>query len=552
MQPALLETQRRHLSWFLLLRLVVATFFLGGTIVYQRQGGITETEVPYLYGMVALAYLQTAVSAWILPRSERLNLFSQSQVVWDLLLAVGLIYLTGGFFSHFSFLFILIIFSASMFLRRRHILVVASAAAILYGSLLDLQYFQWLPMVSGLSLPAQLDGAEVLYAVLLNISGFMLTGLLSSALAERRWHSERALQRTEIDLEELESLNRAMLTNISSGLMFVNPRGRIRSFNAAATQITGFSLSDVYDSPVWDQFPCFDIRNSNELNEVMRGEGVLQRSDGSTLPLGFSTTRVRDVFGEILGLLVVFQDLTDSLEMEQRLRRADRLAAVGRLASAMAHEIRNPLASISGSVQLLMEGTDVSDQDRRLMGIVVHEAERLSRLLTDFLAFARPSRPNPAPFAVADLFDELVAMLKQDHRFHGITFIREENPDDHCIADRGLLQQALWNLAINASEAMQGRGRLYLGYDPEGAILSVEDDGPGVPPEVMGKLFEPFFTTKNHGSGLGLATVYSIVEAHGGLIDVSSGRHGGARFSISLPQREITGYALFSNSEAAG
>lgn len=550
-QPVAFATPRRYLSWFLLLRLVVATLFLGGTIVYQHQAdGSSGALAPVLYGMAALTYLQTALSAWYLPRSKQLQLFVQTQIAWDLLVAALLIYLTGGFASHFSFLFILIIFTASLFLRRRHVLTVASAASILYGSLLDLQYFGRLPLLKGLSFPVRLDGAEVLYAVLLNISGFILTGFLSSALAERRWLSERALHKTEIDLEELESLNRAMLANIASGLMLVNSQGRIRSFNDAATQITGFSLSDVYDQAVWELFPCFDIDPGDNLREVLRGEGSLLRKDGLMLKIGFSLTKVHDVSGDLLGGLVVFQDLTETIEMEQRLRRADRLAAVGRLASAMAHEIRNPLASISGSVQLLMEGSDVTDEDRRLMGIVVHEAERLSRLLTDFLAFARPPRPEPVTFQVSELFDELVAMFRGDKRFVDIHVVREDDSRALCWADRSLFTQVVWGLAINAAEAMQGRGRLYLGFDHDARLIYVEDTGPGIPSESLGKIFEPFFTTKEHGTGLGLATVYSIVEAHGGLIDVVTGREGGAKFSISLPQQADGSFAVFAkNSE---
>jgi len=548
--PSPLATQRRFLSWFLLLRLVVATLFLGGTILYQRQtGASTGAEVPYLYGMVGLTYLQTALSAWALPHSKRLQFFTQIQIVWDLLLATGLIYLTGVFASHFSFLFILIIFSTSLFLRRRHVLFVASAAAILYGSLLDLQYFNQLPLFPGVAYPTVLDGSEVLYAVLLNVSAFLLVGLLSSALAERRWRSEHALQRTEIDLEELEALNRVMLANINSGLMLINPTGRIRSFNAAAAQITGLTLADVYDRQIWEQFSCFAIDSGNDFNEIVRGEGNFTHTNGQTLALGYSTTRVHGSAGELLGLLIVFQDLTDLQALEQQLRRSDRLAAVGRLASAMAHEIRNPLASISGSVQLLLEGGNVSVEDRKLMGIVVHEADRLSRLLTDFLVFARPPRPEPTSFILAELLDELVVLFRGDRRFAHVGIVREDPPHTACIADRGLLRQVLWSLAINAVEAMQGEGTLYLGFEPEAALLFVEDTGPGVPPEDIGRIFEPFFTTKVVGTGLGLATVYSIVEAHGGKIDVGSGRSGGARFALSLPHQNTRGFAVFAEKD---
>jgi two-component system sensor histidine kinase PilS (NtrC family) len=201
----------------------------------------------------------------------------------------------------------------------------------------------------------------------------------------------------------------------------------------------------------------------------------------------------------------------------------------------MAHEIRNPLASISGSVQLLMEGDHVSDENRRLMGIVVKEANRLSDLLTDFLIFARPSPPRCEPVDIPTLFDELADVISADPRFTRIKMRREYSPGIRMHLDRRQFSQALWNLVINGAEAMNGDGILRLGIRPDAQTIYVEDSGPGIPEGIRDKIFDPFFTTKEQGTGLGLATVYSIVEAHGGRIEVATGTAGGARFSIHLP-----------------
>lgn len=536
---------RRRLAWFLLFRLFVATLFLGGTIVYQLRSGLIERpELPFLYGMVALAYLQAGISAYLLPKTNQLYIFTQTQTTWDLLLATFLIYLTGGVSSHFSFLYILIIFSASLFLRRRNILFVASAAAILYGSLLDLQYYKHLPMISGLPYSDSPDGAAVFYAISVNVFAFFLTAILCSVLSENRWKSERALEKKEVDLEELESLNRAILANISSGLMLVNSTGQIRSFNESAEHITGYSLPEVYNQDVRSLFPCFEIFDGTKFNQIARGQADFRHENDRSLTFGYSTTQVKDLKREDLGLLVVFQDLTESIEMDRRLQRADRLAAVGRLASGMAHEIRNPLASISGSVQLLFEGEHVREEDRRLMKIVVREADRLSQLLTDFLSFARPAKPDCIEFSVSDLLDELTEMMRTDHRFETVEIVQEYAAGASVYADWNLLRQVVWDLAINAVEAMHGQGTLYIGVEPESHAVVVEDTGPGVSAEISARIFEPFFTTKDKGTGLGLATVHTIVEAHGGYIDVVAGRQGGAKFVITLPQSGATGYAV--------
>ncbi len=464
-----------------------------------------------------------------------------------MLLATFVIYLTGGVESQFSFLYILIIFCSSLFLRRRDTLIVASASSILYGSLIDLQYFGYLPALGAYRPPVLTDGNDALYAVFLNVTAFLLVALLSAILAERGRRSEQALVRREIDLEELESLNRTILANINSGLMLVNRAGRIRSYNAAATRITGYELTEVYDRDVRDLFAGFGIYAGDEFNVVSRGQGSFVDREGGSRTLGFTTSLVRDVAGKVIGLLVVFQDLTELLEMEDQLRRADRLAAVGRLASGMAHEIRNPLASISGSVQLLLENEALSEEDQRLMKIVVREADRLSSLLTDFLSFARPARPEIASVNVSVLLDELADMVGSDQRFARIDIVRKYAPDRHIGADRKLLYQVLWDLAINACEAMAGHGRLVLGVADDMPVIYVEDSGPGVPEEVRGKIFEPFFTTKDTGTGLGLATVYSIIEAHGGQVDVSSAESSGARFTVTLPMKEQQAFAIYAD-----
>lgn len=527
---------RRHLSWFLLFRVLVITLLLGGTVLYQRRDAFVQADAArfFLYLLVGASYVQTLVSAVLLPRVRPLKLFTQTQIVWDLLFALSFIYLTGGIGSPFAFLFILTILSASVFLDRREILFVASASAILYGSLLDLQFYGFLPRVGGLPFSERIDGRDVFYAVFVNVLAYLLTALLSSALVERLRRSEEALGKKEIDYEELESLNRTVFANIGSGLMVVNAQGMIRAFNRGAERLTGYSMAEVYNRDVREVFPGLEVYDG-DFRSVSRGEGRILARNGSARILGYASTIIQGTQEKSLGLLVTFQDLTRLKEMEERLKRADRLAAVGQLASGMAHEIRNPLASISGSVQLLMEGRHVPEEDRRLMRIVVREADRLSNLLSEFLLYARPAQPRPVETDVSAMLDEMADLAASDPRFALIEIRRDYPPGMTMLLDRQLILQALWNLAINGAEAMSEGGVLCLGLEPGGAIY-VEDSGPGIAEHIRGKIFTPFFTTKERGTGLGLATVHAIVEAHGGTVDVTSATLGGARFTIRLPQ----------------
>lgn len=528
------EISRRQLNWFLFCRVLVITLFLGGAIVYQFRAGVVQQPAVliYLYVFVAVSYLQTIISSLVLPTVRNRRLFTQSIIVWDLIFSISIIYITDGVESRFSFLFLLNIISSAIFLSRKEVIFVASAATILYGSLLDLQFYDYLPLVEGLTRPEYVSGRDYFFAVFINAIAFFLTAFLAGMLAERQRRSERALERKAIDYEELNSLNQTILECITSGLLIINSAGRIRSFNAAAARITGQSLDSVYDRDIRTVLPGFQVIDATGFKVVRRGENHFLDQDGQRLVLGYASSEVKDPHGQTVGMLVTFQDLTHLKEMEEQLKRADRLAAVGRLASGMAHEIRNPLASISGSVQLLMEDAQVSPEDRRLMGIVVREAERLSGLLSEFLDFAKPAPVRTTLVDMSALLDELADLLAADRRFLHLQVRRDYPAGVSVEVDREQFRQVLWNLALNGAEAVDGKGELLLAIDADPLAIVVEDSGGGIPEAVRDKIFDPFFTTKDHGTGLGLATVYTILEAHGWGVDVATGQLGGARFVL--------------------
>jgi two-component system sensor histidine kinase PilS (NtrC family) len=530
-------TTRRLLPWYLAVRMLVVCLFLGGTILYELQQGSWASSLPvrYLTFLTVLSVLQTIASGAVFERLRRLRHFINAQLAWDLLFVILVIYLTGGVYSHYSFFFILVIIAASLFCPRSQLLVVASAASILYGSLLDLQYYGYLPLPGGQDLPVNLKHYDVFYAVFLNVGAFFLTALLSGSLAERLRRSEEAREKREIDFGELERLNQAILTNINSGLMVVNAAGRIRSFNSAASKITGHPLEEVYNRPVDAIFPEFGTFDPETPQIVERGEMHYRRNEADSRILGYSASRIVDRNNENLGLLIAFQDLTEFKTLEEQVKRSDRLAAVGRLASGLAHEIRNPLASISGSVQLLLEDEQVKQGDRDLMKIVVKEANRLSKLLSDFLDFARPAPLQLEVIDMAHLLDELIDLLNASGQFKRVAIEKDYQGPIRMNIDPQKMRQVLWDLLINAGEAARPEGKVRVTVDRWQDRIIIEDSGPGIAEENLERLFEPFFTTKEKGTGLGLANVYANVEAHKGHISVEQGSLGGARFIIELP-----------------
>ncbi|PLX72858.1 MAG: PAS domain-containing sensor histidine kinase [Desulfuromonas sp.] len=532
------NSSRKLINWYLAVRLVVVCFFLGGTIVFQLREASWETSLVArcLAYLTAAAILQTTLSSAILGHLRRFRLFIHLQLSWDLLFVLLVIYMTGGQESHYSFLFILVIIAASLFLPRSQLLIVASASSILFGSLLDLQFFGYLPMFGERAYPQGLQQSEVFYAVFLHVGAFFLTALLSGSLAERLRVSEEAREQREIDYAELERLNQAILSNINSGLMIINTQGRIRSFNQAASRMTGYRLDQVYNRPLKELFPEFDQVDPSSVATIERGEAFYRQGE-TDLTLGYSASQVQDSHGVNLGLLIAFQDLTEYKILEEQLKRNDRLAAVGRLASGLAHEIRNPLASISGSVQLLAEDAQISEENRRLMGIVVKEADRLSQLLSNFLNFARPTPLQLECIDLSLLLNELTDLLQAGGQAGQVEILKSFSQKMVMQVDRQKIRQSLWDLLLNAVEASQPTGEVLVLADSAAGLITIEDSGPGILESDRDKIFEPFFTTKDRGTGLGLANVYANIEAHEGRVYVEPSNLGGARFIIELPPK---------------
>lgn len=534
----LTRARERSLVWYLTGRTAAITLLLGGAAFFYLQGNLDRSAIP-LFFFLAVAFAEALIVVLLLRRVRWVATLTHVQVIWDLLFVTLLILISGSVESVFSFAYLLVIIGASFLLSRRLTIIAAATAAILFGSLLVVQLYQWVPF---LKLEKTIADAAFFNAIFVHYVAFFLTAILSGTLAERWRRSEAQLQRKNIDYAELERMNRTILAHINSGVMLVNPAGRIRSFNRAASEIAGLSLHEVYDRQLKDIFPGLIPDDATLAHPVSRAEGNYTHPAGREMILGYAMTIARDNRGEKLGTLVTFQDLTELKQIEAQLKQSDRLAAIGRLSAGLAHEIRNPLASISGSAQLVLESSGLKTDDQRLMGIVVKEAERLNGLLTDFLSFARPQPPLRSEFDFAELIDELVHMLKQDHRFFDITISIEVPRPCPVTLDRQQIWQALWDLSINAAEALQKSAppkQLQFGAVSDHRLrIVVEDSGPGIANGIKEQIFEPFFSSKSRGTGLGLATVFAIADAHRGTVQVEDSPLGGARFVLGFSPNE--------------
>lgn len=528
----------------------MVSFFLVSTIILNlnEPGSINWTAFYGLIKLIIATYVFSIVSLLILKFSDSLSrALTYGQIIWDLVLVTLLLIFTGGINSPYSFLYFLSIINASVFLARREAYYTASLCGILYGGIIDLQFFGKLPPLGLTVYPVQHDSIRyVFYTVLLNIAAYYLTAFLAGHLSERARASETALHEKEVDYEELERLNTAIVASLNSGLLTINGEGRIRVFNPYAEIVTGISQNDAYDRLLVEVMPGF-AGSVDTFNGPVRDEIEFADPAGNKKVLGFKSVPLTDKDNSVIGVIVDFQDLTQYKQMENKLKRADRLAAVGELSARMAHEIRNPLASISGAVQLIAQSESVCTNDKQLLGIVERETDRLNGLIRDFLEYARPNSPAKVRLHLRSMIAELSSLLQTDSRFSGIRIDMAIPENAEIDFDLQQCKQVFWNLLVNAAEAMPSGGQVSVraeiitqgaGGDVAGGLVKIEvaDTGMGMDPQNVKNVFEPFFTTKSNGTGLGLATVYRIVEGHGGIIVVDSKPQQGTKFTLFLPQ----------------
>jgi two-component system sensor histidine kinase PilS (NtrC family) len=369
-------------------------------------------------------------------------------------------------------------------------------------------------------------------------------------------------------LEHVRSDTDAVLRCLASGLLTVDLRGRITRFNPAAERILGLGSEGLADRSLAEVFgtraPLLHqkmLRSLEDGTPIHRYEFHLAQPDDAPRPVGLSTSPMHSPRGDRVGMLVTFQDLSEVQRMQERVRRADRLAAVGQLAASIAHEIRNPLAAIANSVDMLRDELPVQGEQRRLMDLVVKESERLNRILDDFLEYASSRPLDRRLVPIRNSLEEVVDLMRRHPDIGRDIHIEVDDRADGALAniDEEQMKQVYVNLALNAFEAMAHRGRLHITVEPcpggtlglaEAAWIALrfQDTGPGIDPGMESTIFEPFHTTKPQGTGLGLSIAAKIVESHGGRIDATTRSEGGAEFSIYLP--EVTGGV--SAASAAG
>ena len=512
-------------------------------------GGLLDAWDAALYRFLPFALCllgAVAVSSIFLlvkPRISSLRRFAWLQLILDTTLVTAIVALTGGPRSIFTFLYVLVVTAACVLLARPGGVVIAGLSSLLYTGLV---LGRWGFSVSTLLEHAESSGLEVM-TIFLNTGAFLVVAILAGSLAERYHVMHRTLENQREDLSDLQAFKDLIFESMGSGLVGMDLQRRITALNRAAEEITGYESDKVaghlWESVFGDGIPAEEIERSMRVEgwQVPRHEMQFRRADGRLVPLGISFWPVRSGRGELVGSIGVFQDLSTIKEMEERMRQADRLAAIGRLSANIAHEIRNPLASLSGAIEVLSRELPPDKNRDHLVQIVLRESDRLNGIIKDFLAYARPSLLHRLPVKVGEVLDEVLLLLEHRALPTNLKIMRDYGGSISANLDPLQFRQAIWNLCLNAVEAMPEGGELRIGA----GIVSrqktrwlevwVADSANGIEPESLPHIFEPFFSTKPEGSGMGLAVVHRVIQDHGGDVDVRSAMGSGTTFTLRLP-----------------
>ena len=546
-------TLRRTVARLIYIRAGFSTVLLGSA-VYAQIAAPGSFPVDPFFLLIGTTFALTIAYALTLRFVEAKRWLVDVQLGVDAVIVSAFIYLTGGITSYFASLYVLVIVAGAAVQFRSGALLVATLSTLLYGGLVVAQYLASAHLLpegwqfdTSVPLPAR-SFAE--YTVLLNVVGFFAVALLSGSLANSLRSAGARLEQASTEIADLQALNQHVIDSLPSGLATTDPDRRILTFNRAAELITGVPFAGAVGRPIEEvlQFPASVAMMPNgdgKTAERRRHEFRYRTPDGrGDLEIGLTATHLVTPRGRA-GFLFTFQDVTHFKKLERDGAIQQRLAAVGEMAAGIAHEIRNPLASMSGSIQILRQELPLSTEQAQLMDIVLRESERLNTTIRSFLAYARPQRFQIARFDVRRALNDTALLLRNSSELkEGHEILLDVPPNELWYdADEGQIKQIVWNLATNGLRAMPDGGRLRLigATEPasEGVVLTVEDQGIGIPEAELDNLFQPFHSTFAKGTGLGLAIVHRIVADYNGEIQVSSRPSAGTRVSVRLPARAV-------------
>lgn len=529
-------------------RVVLVTAGLGLAFWQFRQRPPRDASdiATWQYIIIGIAYGLGLIGILALRKGRFLELVAYSQVIADAFIVTAVVTLTGGAESVFAFTYVFVVLEGSLVLLTPGAIVSTGLGTVFFGTVILLQIGRVLPGV----LPPVVE-THAVFTFAIHSTGVGLVAFLASHLATKLRIAGRRLAEREEDLERLRELHAAILRALPAGLLTVAPDGRIRFGNESAHAILHRGPGQLVGRPLAEVLPEVAAVHEGYRPAApakgppshTRHEAAVVLDDGQSIRLGFSLAPLSMSDGP--STIVVFQDVTEVVRLEEAVERAERLALVGKFAAGLAHEVRNPLASMCASIDVLEQSLNPPEPMKRLMQNVVREAARLDRLIRDFLALARPRKLSFTRVDLATLVGGVLEMFENDRAMQGIKVDARLEPDVTASVDPDLVKQVIWNLVRNAAEAMQsgdegGTLTVVVRGDPQGPTIEVSDTGPGLTDDQLRRAFDPFYTTKPDGSGLGLAISQSIINAHAAELRLEGRPSAGAKVTLRFQPSALT------------
>lgn len=543
------EKNTRRLFFLIISRVVITSFFLGITIfmdIRRQSFTILQTTINFFYFIAAAVYLFSVIYILLFKFGEKIKNNLYIQITVDILVTTILIFMFGNTQIDYSLFYTLIIIYSVIFIGRKGGMIVASASSIFYGLLLDLEFYKLIPSVSFIKYEYEINAADALTNVMVHIVSFYVLAFLVSFAVEQEKKAISLLKEKESAFNQLDLLFRSIIESVDTGVMTIDLNGRIKTFNRAAEEITGFKFSVIKNDLLENIFPEFmPLFEKKELPESLRSRMDVKIKAGmrKNIHLGCSISSLKDRNEQQIGHIIIFQDLTEIKQMEENLEKSRKLALIGEMAAGLAHEMRNPLAAISGSIELLMKGLEFKGTNRRLMGIMLRGTDQLENLVRDFLSLARPVPALRELVDINEVIEEVLEHIKVSKSWTDkIEVIKVFADDIRAYANKEQIRQIINNLVLNAIQAMEEGGVLSfetkldeLDENKQYAQIKVSDTGCGIKETDLNKIFETFFTNKEKGIGLGLPIVNHIVEGYNGKIKIESVVNKGTICYVWLP-----------------
>jgi two-component system sensor histidine kinase PilS (NtrC family) len=517
-------------------RFLIITFLLVVTIAI-RQWSSAPFPVAKVFILAAVWYLLAAVFVFAQRKAPQFRWHASIQIVLDLGMITGMVYASGAQDSYFVSLYLLAILMGSILFSRRGAFLVAGAGFVLLGCVVELSYYGVIPRTA-ISTPGLRELQSWLGS---NFFAFVAVAYLGSLLAQTIRKKGIELKEKSEELRDLQAFNRDIIESMRGGLLTTDLEGRILLVNRAGAEITGNGFGLLRGENVADIFPGFWPVESDEQGSplALRKEIEYRTSSGATRFLGLSISPLRTGQNETSGYVFNFQDLTELKRLEREVFNKERMAALGRLSAAIAHEIRQPLTAMTGALKELARLAPLEDDDKKLVQIVSRESQRLNQIITEFLDYSREKSYAFVDLEIVPLIEDTLLLIERHSAAAGKVTIDRNFPAKklRAMVDRDAIKQVFWNLCNNALRAMPDGGTLTVSLEPgEGtARISIRDTGTGFDPRAAVRIFEPFQSGFQGGTGLGLAIVYQILQAHKGQIRVDTEPGLGTEFVVELP-----------------